>query len=37
MYIGLAVVSFFIARGALAIRYRIFKDKVSNIEIYLEL
>lgn len=28
MFIGLAVVSFFVARGALAIRYHIYKDKV---------
>jgi hypothetical protein len=28
LFIGLAIFSFFIARGAVAIRYRIYKDKV---------
>jgi len=28
MFLGLAIVSFFIARGALTIRYSIYRDKV---------
>jgi hypothetical protein len=31
LFIGLAIFSFFIARGAVAIRYRIYKDKVWNV------
>ena len=37
MFIGLAVVSFLIARGALVIRYHIYKDKVLPFRLLLTL
>jgi hypothetical protein len=33
MFIGMAVISFFIAKGSLAIRHRIYRVKVSSREI----